>query len=296
MDKIDVFLVLAITGMIVLTGLMFVYVKQTTNDIPPNYLVSTLVGNISDPHSQANFSNGFVSPNLWNFHEGNGSTTMYLYSNSSIFTKVNLSNTTQGTPVMAYSSIHFTYGLPLSLTNAITENLSSFVSFQLGQKSYGVFNDFGYDLFLGNNSGMTFEIMILFNMTSTGYTSRYSYPIVSIPIFINGIQRSIQWRVTPIVSQTPGVSGAVRFTPVQSLNSSMNCMIDFPFFFKYLESKGEISPFWSIVRLGVGSEYGTTYSSEVDYSFWMYSYFVMNGTEYQVVPVIFSLAIPSEVG
>lgn len=296
MDKIDVFLVLAITGMIVLTSLMFVYVKQTTNDIPPNYLVSTLIGNISNPSPRYTTSYGFVSPNLWNLQQGNGSTTMYLYSNSSIFTEVNLSNTTQGTPVIAYSSIHFTYGLPLSLTNAITENLSSFVSFQLGQKNYGAFNDFGYDLFLGNNSGLTFEIMILFNMTSTGYTSHYSYPIVSIPIFINGIQKNIQWYVTPIVSQTPGISGAVQFTPVQSLNSSMDCMIDFPFFFKYLESKREISPSWSIVRLGIGSEYGTTYSSEVDYSFWMYSYFVMNGTEYDVVPVIFSLAIPSEVG
>ena len=272
----------AIAGILIISSAGF-FISDTVPNAPSPYLIYTLVGDISNPSPRYNTTYGFVSPNLWNFQQGKGNTIMYLYSNSSIFTKVNFSNVVQGTPVMAYSSIHFTYELPLSLTNAVAENLSSFVSFHLGQKNYGAFNDFGYDLFLSNNSDLTFEIMILFNMTPTGYTTRYSYPAISIPTLINGIQRSIQWQVTPIVSQTPGVSGGVRFTPVQSLNSSMNCTIDFPFFFRYLESRGEISPSWSIVRLGVGSEYGATYSSRVDYSFWMNAYFVLNGTKYQVV-------------
>jgi len=78
MNKQDVFLVLAITVMIVSTSLVFVFVKPAPSGIPP-YLVSTLVGNVSDPHSQANFSNGFVSPNLWSFGSGEGGAVMSLY-------------------------------------------------------------------------------------------------------------------------------------------------------------------------------------------------------------------------
>ena len=253
-------------------------------------LIYTLIGNVSNPHPYYNTTNGYVSPNLWNLQMGNGNVTMQIYSNSSIFTKVHLSNLAQGVPVMAYSSIHFEYQIPMSLSTVESDNFSSYVSFGIKYKSAGAFNDFGYDFFLGQGTNFQYEVMILLNITPRvlnitphGFIAYYSVPIVTIPIIIDGRTVNVQWYAFPIVSSTPGVSGAIRFTPVHALNTSMTCLLSFAPFISYLESRNIISPSWSIVRIGIGSEYGTQSSNLINYSFWMYSYFILNGTKYQVV-------------
>ena len=246
-------------------------------------LIYTLIGNVSNPHPYYNTTNGYVSPNLWNLQMGNGNVTMQIYSNSSIFTKVHLSNLAQGVPVMAYSSIHFEYQIPMSLSTVESDNFSSYVSFGIKYKSVGAFNDFGYDFFLGQGTNLQYEVMILLNITSDGFVTRYSVPIVTIPIIINGKTQNIQWYVSPIESLTQGVSGAVQFTPVHALNTSMTSLLSFTPFISYLESRSLISPSLSILRIGIGSEYGTQSSDFVDYSFWMNSYFVLNEKDYQIV-------------
>ena len=253
-------------------------------------VIATLVGNVSNPRPYYNTTNGYVSPNLWNLQNGNGNVTMQIYSNSSIFTKVYLSNLAQEVPVMAYSSIHFEYQIPMALSTVESDNFSSYVSFGIKYKSVGTFNDFGYDFFLGQGTNFQYEVMILLNITPHvlnitphGFIAHYSVPIVIIPIIIDGRTVNVQWYAFPIVSSTPGVSGAIRFTPVHALNTSMTCLLSFAPFISYLESRNIISPSWSIVRIGIGSEYGTQSSNFISYSFWMYSYFILNGTKYQVV-------------
>ena len=278
-----------IAAILVVSSVGF-FVYDSSPSPPSPYLVSTLIGNASNPRPYYNTTNGYVSPNLWNLQKGNGNVTMQIYSNSSIFTKVYLSNLAQEVPVMAYSSIHFEYQIPMLLSTVESDNFSSYVSFGIKYKSAGAFNDFGYDFFLGQGTNFQYEVMILLNITPRvlnitphGFIAHYSVPIVTIPIIIDGRTVNVQWYAFPIVSSTPGVSGAIRFTPVHALNTSMTCLLSFAPFISYLESRNIISPSWSIVRIGIGSEYGTQSSNFISYSFWMYSYFILNGTKYQVV-------------
>ena len=286
--KHKIAIALMVAALIVVSGVIVLQDRPMSN--PSCVLVDRIVGNASNPHPYYNTTNGYVSPNLWNLQKGEGNVTMQIYSNSSIFTKVYLSNLAQEVPVMAYSSIHFEYQIPMLLSTVESDNFSSYVSFGIKYKSAGAFNDFGYDFFLGQGTNFQYEVMILLNITPRvlnitphGFIAYYSVPIVTIPIIIDGRTVNVQWYAFPIVSSTPGVSGAIRFTPVHALNTSMTCLLSFAPFISYLESRNIISPSWSIVRIGIGSEYGTQSSDFIDYSFWMYSYFIIDGTDYQIV-------------
>jgi hypothetical protein len=304
MDKQDVFLVLAITGMIVLTSLMFVYVKPALLDSPPPYLVSTLIGNISDPSPRYTSPYGYVSPNLWSFGSGEGGAVMSLYSNGSVHTSINLYG--PKISIFGYPSIHFTYGLPLSLQSVYDGNLSSFISFSITNTSKGIVNDVIYDIFLGMGNTLQDEIeIVLFDNTGTKSTMLSGTgTLIEVPMKINGKLENVRWQLENGISAS-GSFPDYAFMPDITFNNSSSYTVYFSPFLHFLQNTSRVSPNVSIVRLGIGSEFGGGISPEsskllgydsFDYSFWMYSYFVMNGTEYQVVPTIIPLAILSEVG
>lgn len=250
----------------------------------------TLTANISDPSPQANFKYGYVSPNLWSFDSGSGDAIMSLFSNGSIHTTAYLRGTVS---IFGYPSIHFTQDLPISLQSVYDSNLSSFVSFDIKNASSNVRNDVIYDFFLGVGTTLEYEVeIILFDKAGILNSNTSSNGlVVSIPIQVNKDMKNVSWELNIGTSQS-GNFPDYAFTPDISFNTSGNYLISFSPFLRFLQNNSYISSTFSILRLGIGSEFGgsvSPYSAKVlgydylSYGFWMYSYFIMNGKEYQVV-------------
>ena len=252
-------------------------------------LIYTLIGNASNPHPYYNTTNGYVSPNLWNLEKGNGNVTMQIYSNSSIHTVSNLSNVSIGYGgVIGYPSEHLTNIVGTSVQNIENKNFSSFTSFDVLYRTPNSPVDVTYDIFLGNGSTLTDEIMIYLYLDDYNL-GLLTFDNVYIPTLINGHLQNISWNVYESTS-TPWWGQMYAFVPNVHFNSSMSYKVNFVPFLKYLEVNRYITPNLTIVRCGIGSEFGsqlTLLNNHVenlaDYSFWMYSYFILNGTKYQVV-------------
>jgi len=252
-------------------------------------VIATLVGNASNPHPYYNTTNGYVSPNLWNLQKGNGNVTMQIYSNSSIHTVSNLSNVSIGYGgVIGYPSEHLTNIVGTSVQNIENKNFSSFTSFDVLYRTPNSPVDVTYDIFLGNGSTLTDEIMIYLYLDDYNL-GLLTFDNVYIPTLINGHLQNISWNVYESTS-TPWWGQMYAFVPNVHFNSSMSYKVNFVPFLKYLEVNKYITPNLTIVRCGIGSEFGsqlTLLNNHVenlaDYSFWMYAYFILNGTKCQVV-------------
>ena len=247
----------------------------------------TLTANITDPSPQANFTYGYMSPNLWDYYSGNGIASMYAYSNSSIKEDANITSSNNSLSIFGYPSEHFTYEIPIPLQTAYTVNLSSFVSFDIKKISNQVIDDVAYDMFLGQNNTLQdeVEIMLLDHMTNRNWVNGSELTAI-IPITVNGTTYYPEWHIG-ISRSASGSFPLYTFVPPESLfnNNSASVNISFTPFLKYLEEKSLVSPAQSIIRLGIGSEfsYVTIGQSTIYYSFWLYSYFILDGTDYQVV-------------
>jgi hypothetical protein len=228
-----------------------------------------------------------MSPNLWDYYSGNGTASMYAYGNSSVKENANITSFNNSLSIFGYPSEHFTYEIPMPLQTVYTVNLSSFVSFDIKKISNHVINDVAYDMFLGQNNTLQdeVEIMLLDHMTNRNWVNGSGLTAV-IPITVNGTPYYPTWHIG-ISRSASGSFPLYTFVPPESLfnNGSASVNISFTPFLKYLEEKSLISPAQSIIRLGIGSEfsYVTIGQSTIYYSFWLYSYFIMDGTDYQVV-------------
>ena len=277
-----------IAAILVVSSVGF-FVYDSSPSPPSPYLVSTLIGNASNPHPYYNTTNGYVSPNLWNLQKGNGNVTMQIYSNSSIHTVSNLSNVSIGYGgVIGYPSEHLTNIVGTSVQNIENKNFSSFTSFDVLYRTPNSPVDVTYDIFLGNGSTLTDEIMIYLYLDDYNL-GLLTFDNVYIPTLINGHLQNISWNVYESTS-TPWWGQMYAFVPNVHFNSSMSYKVNFVPFLKYLEVNKYITPNLTIVRCGIGSEFGsqlTLLNNHVenlaDYSFWMYAYFILNGTKCQVV-------------
>lgn len=257
----------------------------STNSTSINQPFETLVGNLSNPHPYYNSSYGYVTPNLWNLKEGNGNVIMSIYSNSSIHTIASLTNvTTNVHTIVGYPSEHFIYSIGEPVTSLINDNLSSFVSFQIGNYTQELPVDIAYDIFLGhNNVNLSVEIMIFLYWSSNNYPSAAYVGSVTIPTIINGHSQNVTWDVLENAEGTSGGWPLFIFIPSITLQNSMSYTINIATFLSYLEKNSYIPPSYIMVRLGIGSEFGSIYSPTESYSFWMYTYFILDGTKYQVI-------------
>ena len=247
----------------------------------------TLTANITDPSPQANFTYGYMSPNLWDYYSGNGTASMYAYGNSSVKEYANMTSFNNGLSIFGYPSEHFTYEIPMPLQTVYTIGLSSFVSYDIKKISNQVINDVAYDMFLGQNNTLQdeVEIMLLDHMTNRNWVNGSGLTAI-IPVTVNGTPYYPTWHIG-ISRSASGSFPLYTFVPPESLlnNSSASVNISFTPFLKYLEEKSLVSPAQSIIRLGIGSEfsYVNIGQSTIYYSFWLYSYFILNGTDYQVI-------------
>ena len=247
----------------------------------------TLNANITSPSPKANFTYGYMSPNLWDYYSGSGIASMYAYDNSSVKENANITSFNNSLSIFGYPSEHFTYEIPMPLQTVYVSNLSSFVSYDIKKISNQVTNDVAYDMFLGQNNTLQdeVEIMLLDYMTNRNWVNGSGLTAI-IPIAVNGTIFYPTWNIG-ISRSASGSFPLYTFVPPESLfnNSSASVSISFTPFLKYLQGRSLISPAQSIVRLGIGSEfsYVTIGQSNIYYSFWLYSYFIVNGTKYQII-------------
>ena len=247
----------------------------------------TLTANITNPSPQANFTYGYMSPNLWDYYSGSGIASVYAYDNSSIKENANITSFNNSLSIFGYPSEHFTYKIPMPLQTVYTSSLASFVSYDIKKISNQVINDVAYDMFLGQNNTLQdeVEIMLLDHMTNRNWVNGSGLTAV-IPIMVNGITYYPTWNIG-ISRSASGSFPLYTFVPPESLfnNSSASVNISFTPFLKYLQGMSLISPAQSIIRLGIGSEfsYVNIGQSSMYYSFWLYSYFILNGTKYHII-------------
>ena len=253
----------------------------------------TLTANITHPSPQANFTYGYVSPGLWGFQSGEGNASMFLYRNSSILESVSLKGN-EYLNVFAYSSEHLTQNIPMPIQDVYRSNLSSFVSFKVINMSSNVLNDLAYDMFLGSNGTLQNEIEImLFDNIDTVNAGSYLLPTGLSLIthsLINGIPTTISWNLYEKTSDSSSSQEHLIinyiFIPSNNLfiNDSGKAIISISSFLEFLNENNLVFKSQSILRLGIGTEFEIgAINMNAGYSFWLYSYFIIDGTDYQVV-------------
>ena len=283
-----------VAALILISGVIILQDRSVTTSSDSPFL--TLTANITDKSPQANFTYGYMSPNLWDYYSGNGIASMYAYGNSSVKEDANITSFNNSLSIFGYPSEHFTYEIPMPLQTTYAVNLSSFVSFDIKRISNQVTNDVAYDMFLGQNNTLQdeVEIMLLDHMTNRNWVNGSGLTAI-IPITVNGTPYYPTWHIG-VSRSASGSFPLYTFVPPESLfnNSSASVNISFTPFLRYLEKQSLILPAQSIIRLGIGSEfsYVTIGQSTIYYSFWLYSYFVINGTDYQIVHPAGNTAMP----
>ena len=249
----------------------------------------TLTANITHPSPQANFTYGYVNPNLWNLQQGDGNATMIMYSNSSVLTTSTLSNVSIGYGgVIGYPSEHFTKIVGESVQSIIDSNLSSFASFRIVNHTSGILTDVAYDIFLSQGGRLTDEIMIYLYKANYDL-GMFPYATFNTVVGVNGISKNISWSVEESTS-SPWGGQLYAFVPNINFTNSMSYKVNFSPFFKYLLKTQDIETGLSIARFGIGSEFSYNIILKNNhlenlayYSFWLYSYFIINGTKYQII-------------
>jgi len=244
--------------------------------------IFTLTANLENPHPYLNFTNGYLNPNLWGLQKGNGNVTMSVFKNGSVHTMANLSDVYPQL-IIGYPSEHFVHGLPMSLQDVYNNNLSSLVRFAVTNTSSTNFFDVSYDLFLGQQSLLQSEVQIM--LIYKGATPSRIVSSINIPTMVNGQRENVTWIMYEGVSASGGFADWT-FYPNISTKATMTYVVSLSSFLHFLQLHSYINSSEYVVREGIGSEFGSQFeygSFFTTYSFWMYSYFILNGTKYQVV-------------
>ena len=265
------------------------FVYDSSPSPPSPYLVSTLVGNVTDPHPYYNTTNGYVSPNLWNLQKGEGNTTISVYSNSSIHVISNYTNVvTKTANIVGYPSVHFHYGLPATVSGAIADNISSSVSFNLIKTSQNLPVDVSYDIMIQPSStsfSPMVEIMIW--MYYQPYYVNYFVlgHFISISI-VNGTQKNITWIIEESKSATNGAP-LIRFTPDIPTYPAMSYSLNLSSFISETQSVLGLNLNNDYVQqINIGMEFGFSSFSHYSFSLWLFATCNVNGVKVDILGVV----------
>jgi hypothetical protein len=245
-------------------------------------LLYTLVGNASNPQASHQFQGANVSTNLWNLQSGQGNTMISIYSNSSMHIFSNYTDViTKSANVVGYPSARFRYGLPITVSNAIKDNISSTVSFNLVNTSKDLPVDLSYDIMI-QPSPTTFspllEIMI-YIYYAPYYVNHLELGQFTSSAVINGVQKNITWNVDESKSATNGAP-LVTFLPEGSVFSPLN-LSSF-----ILEAQSLLGLNLSndyIQQINIGMEFGFSSFSHYEFSLWLSATCTIDGTEVNIL-------------
>ncbi|MEM4068091.1 MAG: hypothetical protein QXV17_14660 [Candidatus Micrarchaeaceae archaeon] len=274
-----VLIIIVVMVIIVISSLAFIFNAQTNyqNEFIPSRPMATITGNITYRHPYYSTDYGYASPNLWDFNYGYGNTNMTLYTNGSVYTIAKLYGRIS---IFAYPSVHFTLGMPMLLQSVYASNLASFVSFNI-VTSKGAYEDVIYDLFLGQGGDLQYEMeIVLFLGHSKPEGLQKSLNFTS-SMQVNGKNEDVTWYFLQGVSSAGSFPDYMFISSINTTNE-MSYIVHFSPFLHFLQNNGYIPSTISIIRLGIGSEFGGGISP-LTYSFWMYSYFMENGKKFQVI-------------
>ena len=269
-----------VAALILVSGVIILQDRSVSN--PSGVLVDTIVGNASNPQASHQFQGVNVSTNLWNLQSGHGNTTISIYSNSSMHIFSNYTDViTKSANVVGYPSARFRYGLPITVSNAIKDNISSTVSFNLVNTSKDLPVDLSYDIMI-QPSPTTFspllEIMI-YIYYAPYYVNHLELGQFTSSAVINGVQKNITWNVDESKSATNGAP-LVTFLPEGSVFSPLNLS---SFISEAQSLLGLNLSNDYIQQINIGMEFGFSSFSHYEFSLWLSATCTINDTKVNIL-------------
>jgi hypothetical protein len=260
----------------------FVYVPYVSSNDTPGMLIDKIVGNANDPQASLQFQGANVSTNLWNLQSGQGNTMISIYTNSSMHIFSNYTNViTKSANIVGYPSARFRYGLPIMVSNAIKDNISSTVSFNLVNTSQEMYFDISYDIMI-QPSQTTFspvvEIMIYLDY-GPYYVNHLELGNFITNTTIHSVQKSITWNMEESKSATNGAP-LITFIPdssvffplnLSSFISETQTILDMNLSSDYIQ------------QINIGMEFGFSSFSHYEFSLWLSATCTIDGTEVNIL-------------
>ena len=260
----------------------FVYVPYVSSNDTPGMLIDKIVGNANDPQASRQFQGANVSTNLWNLQSGQGNTMISIYTNSSMHIFSNYTNViTKSANIVGYPSARFRYGLPIMVSNAIKDNISSTVSFNLVNTSQEMYFDISYDIMI-QPSQTTFspvvEIMIYLDY-GPYYVNHLELGNFITNTTIHSVQKSITWNMEESKSATNGAP-LITFIPdssvffplnLSSFISETQTILDMNLSSDYIQ------------QINIGMEFGFSSFSHYEFSLWLSATCTIDGTEVNIL-------------
>ena len=272
---------------VIISSFIVIQVIQTSSN-SPSILINKIVGNASDPQASDQFPGANISTNLWNLESGEGNTTISVYSNSSIHIVSNYTNiVTKSANVVGYPSARFRYGLPITVFEAIKDNISSTVSFNLVSTSANLPVDLSYDIMIQPSKTVFSPLVeIMIYLYYAPYLVNYAYlgQFKTIST-VNGTSTNITWVVEQGKSATNGAP-LVRFFPDVQIYSRMSYLLNLSSFISETQSilKMNLSNNY-IQQINIGLEFGFSSFSHYSFSLWLSATLFIKGTKVGILRV-----------
>ena len=273
-----------VAALILISGVIVLQDRSVSN--PSGVLVDTIVGNASNPQASHQFQGVNVSTNLWNLQSGQGNTMISIYTNSSMHIFSNYTNViTKSANIVGYPSARFRYGLPITTSDAIRDNISSTVSFNLVNTSQDLPVDLTYDIMIQPSATVFYPVVeIMIYVYYAPYLVNYAYlgqfNTVSI---VNGTATHVTWIAEKSKSATNGAP-LVRFFPNIQTYNSMSYSLNLSSFI--LEAQSLLSLDLNndyIQQINIGMEFGFSSFSHYEFSLWLSATCEMNGTRVNIL-------------
>ena len=271
-------------ALILVSGVIVLQDRSVSN--PSGVLVDTIVGNASNPQASHQFQGVNVSTNLWNLQSGDGNTAISVYSNSSMHVFSNYTNIiTKTANIVGYPSARFRYGLHITTSDAIRDNISSTVSFNLVNTSQDLPVDLTYDIMIQPSATVFYPVVeIMIYVYYAPYLVNYAYlgQFNTISI-VNGTATHVTWIAEKSKSATNGAP-LVRFFPNIQTYNSMSYSLNLSSFI--LEAQSLLSLDLNndyIQQINIGMEFGFSSFSHYEFSLWLSATCEMNGTRVNIL-------------
>ena len=281
---IKIAIALIVAALILISGVIVLQDRSVSN--PSGVLVDTIVGNASNPQASHQFQGVNVSTNLWNLQSGDGNTAISVYSNSSMHVFSNYTNIiTKTANIVGYPSARFRYGLPITTSDAIRDNISSTVSFNLVNTSQDLPVDLTYDIMIQPSATVFSPVVeIMIYVYYAPYLVNYAYlgQFNTISI-VNGTATHVTWIAEKSKSATNGAP-LVRFFPNIQTYNSMSYSLNLSSFI--LEAQSLLSLDLNndyIQQINIGMEFGFSSFSHYEFSLWLSATCEMNGTRVNIL-------------
>ena len=290
---IKIAIALIVAALILVSGVIILQDRSVSD--PSGVLVDTIVGNASNPQASHQFQGVNVSTNLWNLQSGDGNTAISVYSNNSMYVFSNYTNIiTKTANIVGYPSARFRYGLPITTSDAIRDNISSTMSFNLVNTSQNLPVDITYDIMVQPSATIFSPVVeIMIYVYYAPYLVNYAYlgQFNTISI-VNGTATHVTWIAEKSKSATNGAP-LVRFFPNIQTYNSMSYSLNLSSFISEAQSLLGLNLSNDYIQqINIGMEFGFSSFSHYEFSLWLSATCEINGTKVNILGVLANTVQP----